>query len=330
MRTLNSATSVASNANALRSRLVQDGYLYLPGFLERAKVLQVQDKLRQALANAGWLTSSDGLRASRPDIGFTRESFSTVYPHVQQVEEFHSLAYDSKLWALTTGLLRGPIFCHPAKVARLAPPTAPGRGYFTRAHQDFVVQHVAADALTIWIPLTECDQERQGLRILPGSHHSGYLPTDPTLGGARPLYLKVDANDPRWATANYQLGDVVVFHSLAVHSGGPNHSDELRLSADVRHQRCDEPLRAEFAHPHGWPRTPDWPHLCAGWRSRRWIEVPPEVDLVPMPTGISYADFLHDLQAPPSRLLSETTRLWTRQPNRRSAPNTQGRTTSWA
>lgn len=303
MRALTATDHRAAGPEELRARLVADGYVYLPGLLDAADVLTAQEDLRRALHAAGWLAGTDDLTVARRDLRFSADSFATVYPAVQRVESFHRLAHHPRLSGLARSLLGGTVFCHPAKVVRLAPPTRDARTYATRAHQDFVVQHVAADVLTFWIPLADCSAERQGLRIIPGSHRGGYLPTDPGQGGARPLYLDVSPDDARWATAEYRPGDVVLFHSLTVHGGGPNTTDELRVSADIRYQRTDEPMRAEFAHPHGWPRTPDWPELTAGWHTTRWCELPAEVELVPLPTDVSYDELLTRLRAPYSRLL---------------------------
>ncbi|MEU3031251.1 phytanoyl-CoA dioxygenase family protein [Streptomyces incarnatus] len=306
MQTLLSSADVADETSKLTSQLVRDGYVYLPGFLSTEKVEAVNRHLRQALHGIGWLAGPEKSQvAPGAEPKFTGESFRQVYPVIQRLELFHQLAHDEKILRLMAGLLGGSIFCHPAKVCRISTPSAADGAYFTRAHQDFVVLHTCSDVLTAWIPFTPCTTESQGLRILAGSHQDGFLPTDASVGGARPLYLPVDANDPRWMTADYAVGDMVVFHSLTVHGGGPNRSDAVRLSADVRYQRTDdEPMRAEFAHPHGWPRTPDWDDLCAGWSTRAWVETPVTVPLEPMPTDISYGAYLSTLVAPPSRLLS--------------------------
>lgn len=303
MRELLVTQHTDTTTDELRARLVTDGYLYLPGFLDPAEVMAVQTELRPALHRAGWLAGPADLTVARSGLRFSADSFAVLYPVVQRVESFHRLAHHPSLSSLARSLLEGPVFCHPAKVVRLAPPTADARTYATRAHQDFVVQHVVTDVLTMWIPLAECTLERQGLRIIPRSHRHGYLPTDPAQGGARPLYLDVSPDDPRWATAEYRLGDVVLFHGLTVHGGGPNSTTSLRISADIRYQRTDEPMLAEFAHPHGWPRTPDWPELTQGWNSRTWYELPDEVDLVPLPANLSYEEVLTRLRAPHSRLL---------------------------
>ncbi|MFJ1708966.1 phytanoyl-CoA dioxygenase family protein [Kitasatospora sp. NPDC088346] len=303
MHTLRDSSDLLDDVEALRDRLADDGYLYLPGLLDPAGPAAVQAELRAALHGIGWLTDPDRLTVSGDGLRFERRSFGEVYPAVQRLEAFHRLAFTPRLWTFMETFLGGPAFCHPARVVRLALPSAdPGR-YATRAHQDYVVQHVTTDALTVWLPLTDCDRTRQGLRLIPGSQAAGFLPTDPEQGGRRPLYLPVAADDERWATADFRLGDVVVFHSLTVHGGGPNSSREIRLSADVRYQLTTEPLRAEFAHPHGWPVTPDWDELAAGWESREWIRLDPAVELRELPGDVDYGAYLAGLTAPPSRLL---------------------------
>lgn len=292
----------SGGTDPVRKRLRRDGYIYLPRFLDVEDVVPVQADVRWALHEWGWLADPSSLVvAGDREPRFTTQSFPTVYPVLQRLESFHRLAHSPRLLELMASLLEEEIFCHPAKVLRISLPTT--RKYSTGAHQDFVKLHVEADVLTAWIPLTACTAQRQGVRILADSHRDGFRPTDPTLGRSLPVYLPIDADDPRWLTADYEVGDVVVFHSLTVHGGGPNTSDSVRLSADVRYQRRADPMRSEYVHPHGWPGTPDWPELCAGWSTDRWVRMPPGVSLVPMPTDVSYAEFISALTAPPSRLL---------------------------
>lgn len=286
--------STMDQAGSLRERLVDDGYLYLPGLLEPSGLLALQEELRRVLVGAGWLAERTGLAMPR----CRSDSFTAVYPAVQRIEAAHRLAHHSRIDALMADLLDGPVFCHPPKVIRLVPPTAPESRFSIRSHQDFSVLQLSADVLTCWIPLVQCTSACQGLRILPGSHLRGYLRPNPALGGSRPIYLDVLPDDPNWAIADYRIGDVVVFHSLTVHAGGPNTSGLLRMSIDVRYQRTDEPLFSDFLHPHGWPRTPDWASLCEGWETTRWHQVPPEVPIVASPAEISY-----ELPVPRSRLL---------------------------
>ncbi|MBF9132214.1 phytanoyl-CoA dioxygenase family protein [Plantactinospora sp. S1510] len=307
MRELRRSADLVGDADAVRKHLVEDGYVYLPGFLDVDPIVRTQELIGKALVDVGWVTDPVTLTAARPDLAFTSDSFATVYPAVQRVEQFHRVALHPRILRLVSEVLDGEVFCHPARVLRVSPPSVASR-MFTRAHQDFVVLHVATDVLTAWIPFTPTTPDCQGLRLIPGSHLDGFLPTDPAAGGARPLYLPVRPDDPRWATTDYQLGDVVLFHSLMVHAGGHNTSHSVRLSGDVRYQLTSEPMRAEFAHPHGWPRTPDWPELTADWADAGITEIPEEVELRPMPTDLPYGEYLRTLTAPPSALLNQRLR----------------------
>jgi ectoine hydroxylase-related dioxygenase (phytanoyl-CoA dioxygenase family) len=303
MRSLRDSSDVRDAPEELRGRLREEGYVYLPGALDRDKVEAVSADLRSALYGVGWLDDPGTTRVRSRDRKFTGESLSGGYAALQSVESFHALAHDQVLFDLASAILGGTVFSHPAHVGRVAFPTDGPPGFFTRPHQDFAVLHVATDVLTVWIPFTPCSGEHQGLCVLPGSHREGFRVPDPTMGGARPLYVREEPEDPRWSTADYRLGDIVVFHSLTVHGSMANLSDAVRLSADVRYQLPTDPIRPEFLHPHGWPRTPDWPELTHGWTSQRWISAPDEVPTIPPPTGLDYLEILEQVEPPPSRLL---------------------------
>jgi hypothetical protein len=288
----------------LRTRLRRDGYVYLPRFLDPAEIGAIEADVRGALHQLGWLAHPGDLRPSvGVTAGFSPAEFRAAYESLQQLESLHRLAHTPGLRTVVATLLEDEIFCHPAKTVRIGLPTGADR-LTTQAHQDFVKLHVAVDVLVVWIALTPCTADRQGLRILANSHLDGFLLPDPALGRSLPVYLPVAPDDPRWLTADYQAGDVVVFHSLTVHGGGPNTTDRIRLSVDVRYQRCSDPMRPEYAMPHGWPRTPGWEELGRDWTTDRWIRMPAGVDLIPMPEGVSFWDYLTTLAAPHSRLLA--------------------------
>lgn len=301
MQPLLSSAEFISDPDELRGRLIEHGYLYLPGFLPVPDVQETRSALAEVLVAEGWVTDPETLTMSRTAPVFDRASFAEVYASVQRVEAPHRLARHPSLGRLATALLGGAVFCHPARAIRLAAPQS--GAYSTRAHQDFAGLHVAADVLTCWIPLSECNSSRQGLRVLPGSHRGGYLPVDPSQGGARPLYVGTHPDDDRWATTDFAPGDVLLFHSFTVHAGGPNRSDLLRLSVDARYQRTDEPLLSEYTHPHGWPRTPDWDVLARTWTDQSLHGLPEGVETIQTDPATPYEDRIRGLSTPRSRLL---------------------------
>ena len=56
-------------------------------------------------------------------------------------------------------------------------------------------------------------------------------------------------------------GDVLIFHSLAVHKGVSNRSDKLRMSMDARYQRASDPIAPGSLLPHSQPN--DWESVFA-------------------------------------------------------------------
>lgn len=51
-----------------------------------------------------------------------------------------------------------------------------------------------------------------------------------------------------WASTDYRLGDVIVFHCLTAHAALPNRTDGLRVSGDFRWQPVTSPVKREFLH----------------------------------------------------------------------------------
>jgi hypothetical protein len=105
--------------------------------------------------------------------------------------------------------------------------------------------------------------------------------------------------EPGWATTSYHPGDVIVFHCLTPHAALPNVDTVLRLSADFRWQRPDQPApeelvlgparRARWAGTGAAPELFSWLFQGEPW----WEPVPaklilrPRARLVAVPPGPS-------------------------------------------
>lgn len=289
-----------ADLGSVRDDLLATGVAHVRSFIDPADIAALASAVSGRLEALGW-TRPGGL-APGTCPGFGDAAFSAGYAQIQRLEVFHRLACHPRLTGLMSALLGGPVFAHPNRQLRVTMPDPPGRVFHTRPHQDFPVFRVAADVLTAWVPLHDCDDERSSLRVLRGSHRDGYVrPAD--VGDSRGVYVDVAPDDPRWMRLSCRAGDVVVFHSFTIHAAGPNLTDLLRLSAVYRYQRRDDPLLAELMLPHGSPGVPGWPDLTSGWSSPHWVRVPADVTIVSDQTGRPSQDSLHRLSAPPSRLL---------------------------
>ena len=293
---LKESTGIDVVSTEARQRLARDGYLLLRGFLPARDVAEVEAAIGSAVAAApGWL--ADGTDPAEwmagPSVaseGYDDPDFWAMYRRVQSLQSFHEFAHHPLILSAVRGLLADEVFVHSNHVARVVGPSA--RVEPTRIHQDWRPVQGAADTLTVWIPLADIAPPMGGLRILEGSQTGGVVPFDPETKS-----IRIDDDDPRWRSASYRRGDVLVFHSLTVHAGLPNTTDRLRRSCEFRYQRVSDPaVMSTVRFPH-WHPSIDWPELTEGWTSQASIEVPDFVEFEQLD------DTSPHLPTPPSRLL---------------------------
>ncbi|HCV24833.1 MAG: mitomycin antibiotic biosynthesis protein [Gemmatimonadetes bacterium] len=115
-------------------------------------------------------------------------------------------------------------------------------------HQDAVfTTQEAKDILqvTVWLPLGKATAENGCLQVQPGVHRQEIVYW---------TYSK-DLPQTEKVLLPMEKGDVLIMHKLTPHGSGPNNTDAVRWSMDLRYQKTGEPS----------PR-PEWPSLVA--RSR--------------------------------------------------------------
>ena len=157
----------------------------------------------------------------------------------------NQIPYLPPLRGLVQQLLGPQAFSYPAKVLRAVHPEGlrRDRPLGRYVHYDYAVSGVQ-DMLTSWVPLMDVPVRLGGLAVRPGGHLAAPVP---------PQVLS--QREPGWATTGYHPGDVIVFHCLTPHAALPNTDTALRLSADFRWQRADQPAPAELVlGPAGRPR----------------------------------------------------------------------------
>ncbi|MDX1654441.1 MAG: phytanoyl-CoA dioxygenase family protein [Candidatus Competibacteraceae bacterium] len=227
---------------SLRRRAARDGYLYLPGLVERPAVLALGRQVLEHCAELGWLDPTWPLTAARPrpgarGPGYQGPGFTELQRRVQVLEAFQALGREPALLGVLDWLLDGPPRQGLGSLCRVLLPDDPLA--ITPAHQDGYYLRREPRFWIAWLPLSDCALEQGPLALLPGSHRGGLRRHDGDRAGAT-AGVVVSA-DTRWAAADLRAGDVLLFHALTVHRSCPNRSRRLRLSADFRYG----PVRAD-------------------------------------------------------------------------------------
>ena len=281
MQAFEDSTHLLDKPDQLRHRMESDGYAFLPRAVDPARVLAVRNQMLDALGALGWLAPGSDPHQALPGKPIRREgdeSWWEGYAAVQSLESFHELAHDPGIVGAVRAIVDEEVLVHPRKIARVSYPES---GWPTPPHQDFPLIQGATDTITVWMPLGDCTPEMGGLRLLVGSHAAGLKRAMPT-SGVGGVGVEIDPDDPAWRTVTYRAGDLLLFMSLTVHWAPPNNGGALRLSADYRYQAASEPIVEGSLRPHGAGAIPEYDVLSASWKTRKWIEYPEGVPVIPM------------------------------------------------
>lgn len=257
---LKSSSHLLNQPEQLRCWMQEEGYLYLPGFLEPELVWQARGEVASILASEGCLEpghpvldcfAKPGLKMSfRPDL-------ATQSPTLKQ------LLYSGRMMEFYQVFLGGEV--RPFDYTWLRA-VAPGKG--TYPHCDIVYMGRGTHQLyTSWTPLGDISLDMGGLMILEKSHHlesirnrygrrdvdsycsnrktaSLYASGEKWWNGAlskNPVSLRQKYGG-RWLTNEFKAGDVLIFDMFTVHASLDNHSQQIRLSSDSRYQLASQPI----------------------------------------------------------------------------------------
>ena len=221
---------------ALRARAEDLGYLFVRALLPAETLLSVRRIMLQQAANQEFLDPecevSEGIaRLGLETPSYDDPRFVALQMGVQSRREFDDLREHPALITLLERCLGGPVQSRCGEVCRLAFPAS--EAHTTAPHQDQAYYHEAgAGSWTAWIPLGDCPGSLGALRLIPASHLAGLLPHGPGVSGM------VVPEGTEWASSDFQLGDVLLFHPLTIHAAQHNqHPRRLRVSVDCRYRR---------------------------------------------------------------------------------------------
>ena len=162
LRPLRRSDDAAGDPAELRRRMDADGYLYLPGYLDRDQVLAARAEVLARLAAAGHLAPGTDPAAAIANPSTKVKFAPELAKHNQPLETLH----DGRMIAFYEGLLGGDIRHFDFTWLRAV---SPGRG--TAPHGDAVFMNRGTPRLyTAWVPLGDVDFTLGGLMILGKSH----------------------------------------------------------------------------------------------------------------------------------------------------------------
>jgi hypothetical protein len=260
---LRRSMDVIDDADVLRARMAEDGYLYLPGYLIRDEVIEARRACLRKMADAGMLDQDKPLMDAYPntvDPSYFMPGLANDNPPLMK------LLYEGPMMAFYEHLLGGEVRHYDYTWMRTV---SPGGG--TQPHCDIVYMGRGTTNLyTSWVPLGDIPRSMGGLIVLEGSHkidrlkeNYGRKDVDEWCENRRPAPTDGPGGDGnigwggalspdavrlrerlggRWLTADFEAGDLLVFCMYLVHASLDNGSDRFRLSSDSRYQLASEPV----------------------------------------------------------------------------------------
>ncbi len=266
------SNALLDDAEKLRQRAQQDGYLYFRRLIDTESILNLRRDFLEICHRHGWVEGGQnlmhGIRNGTP-LMEGDDGYWPVLDKFQSLESFHAFAHHPAILDMCDKLFSEKTLVHPRNIGRIMFPE--NTKYTTPAHQDFIHIRGTEETYTGWIPLGDCPQALGGLSILVGSHRSGILPVKPAhgAGGLGIDTAPLEADGLHWATGDYKLGDAIFFHSHTVHKALPNQTRNLmRLSVDYRYQGCSKPVTACSLLPHF--NRMGWDEIYNGWKSTKY------------------------------------------------------------
>jgi hypothetical protein len=266
---LRDSSPLLGDADALRERMASDGYLYLPGLLDRDEVLDARREVTRRLMEHGFLLGGtdpmDAIANPEKRNGFMPEKLANENGPLMRV------LYDGPMMAFFEQFFGEPARHYDYTWFRSVFP-----GHGTGSHCDVVYmgRGERERLFTAWTPIGDVDFAQGGLMVLEGSNNherlkstygqqdvDSYCENKPDAkkwgktwgtGG----WLKGNVNqlarslgNRRWLTSEYRAGDVIVFSVFTVHAGLDNLSDRVRLSSDSRYQPAGKPADERWIGP---------------------------------------------------------------------------------
>lgn len=178
-----------------------------------------------------------------------RKFYNQCWDAIRLAPQLLGLCNESKLITMLHNLgVKQPLLeIYPA--VRIDLPSEIGR--VLPWHQEWPYGFGSLNSLTVWIALMDINKDQGGLRVIPGSHKFGLLPTvssDNIISAEVPTSALDESSA---ISVELKEGEAVVISSFLLHSSGNNVSDQCRYSAQIRYNDASCP----YFKSNGWLRS---------------------------------------------------------------------------
>jgi hypothetical protein len=261
--TLRDSSALADDPAALRARMSEDGYLFLPGYLDREVVRAARQEIFGKLARLGALDPAAPLldaiaapRSERRDYAEAGWKDQAAFAKdLRTGTAIRELCHRGRIIGFFEAFLGGevrPLDYIWVRTVRV--------GGATGCHYDRVYMGRGTPNLyTAWIPIGDVPRSDGALLILQNSHRLeelkqtyGAIDVDrdreknPYGGGwlsTNPIEVQ-QRYGGRWLTTDFQAGDLLIFTMVTLHCSLDNQSpvNRIRLSSDSRYQLASDPV----------------------------------------------------------------------------------------
>jgi hypothetical protein len=261
---LRDSSADAQNMPLLRERLADEGYLYLPRYLDIDQVMAARMAVLEKLAERdafvpGAPLADAVLKDPSKHLGY-RGDVARNNPRL------HKLLYDGRVMAFWDAFFGRPATHFDYTWFRVKT-GSPDKA--TQPHADNVYMGRGTDEIfTTWVPIGDIPYKMGGLMLLEGSHKQEKIieytkrdvddyctnyddaadieagkqcwQEDGGYGSRNSLSIQEELGG-RWLTAEYHMGDMLIFTMRILHTSSDNQTEHVRLSSDSRYFPAGEP-----------------------------------------------------------------------------------------
>ncbi len=223
---LKDSSALIGDPEALRKVWREEGVLFLRGVMDPELIGWAREKFRGALASEDlidpemeeplWTGAKPRTRRPCDAIG------TTVWHEVVKHPLLNSIIGD--LFEAEPKWI--PIVGHRSSMP--TGPIDPGQDIFAGRHQDGYFNE-GIQFTICWMPIRDTDLNSGSFAVAPGTHLRGNLHEE-----VNHKLLPETISDLAWRSADFKVGDVLIFHHFTAHTTLPNPSNQIRMSLDVR------------------------------------------------------------------------------------------------